>query len=533
MPEMTSKDAQPPGSGRPKPVVLCVLDGWGHRGEASDNAVALGHTPVFDGLWVKGPRCFLRTCGEDVGLPAGQIGNSEVGHMNIGAGRIVLQDLLMIGRALEEGELDRNPAFGALVDTLRGTGGACHLMGLASPGGVHAHQDHMLALAEKLAASGIPVRIHAFTDGRDVPPKSGRASLAALEKAIEPLEGVAIATVTGRYFAMDRDKRWERVEKAYKAVARGQGEPFGSADEAIAAAYGAGVTDEFVEPAVIGGYGGMEDGDGILFANFRSDRARQILTAFLDPGFDGFQADPPALAGACGMVEYSEALNARMGAIFPPKALTDVLGEVAARAGLTQLRLAETEKYPHVTFFLNGGEETEFAGEKRILVPSPKVATYDLQPEMSANTVADNLVEAIESGAYDLIVVNFANPDMVGHTGDLKAAIKAVETVDACLGRAVEAIEAVGGAMFVTADHGNCETMRDPETGEPHTAHTLNVVPAVVVGVEGAHALMADGRLADVAPTLLHLLGLEQPAAMTGTSLLVPAAEGAREAKAA
>ncbi|MEM1401604.1 MAG: 2,3-bisphosphoglycerate-independent phosphoglycerate mutase, partial [Pseudomonadota bacterium] len=472
-------------------------------------------------------------CGQDVGLPDGQIGNSEVGHMNIGAGRVVWQDLLKITQSIEKGELADNSALTDYAMKLSAGGGTCHLMGLVSPGGVHAHEDHIIALAKQMAAAGIRTCIHAFTDGRDTAPKSAAKSLATLSQAIEGLDGVEIATVIGRYFAMDRDKRWERVEKAYQAIKSGVGTSFDTPHAAIEAAYGAGTTDEFVEPAIIGSYSGMKDGDGILFANFRADRARQILSAFLDPGFDGFAAAPPTIAAACGMVEYSEAHNQWMSSLFPPKSLTHVLGQVVAGAGRKQLRLAETEKYPHVTFFLNGGEEAEFDGEDRIMVPSPKVATYDLQPEMSAPDVADALVNAINLTKYGLIVVNFANPDMVGHTGDLAAAIKAVETVDACLGRAVDAAETAGAAMLVTADHGNCETMRDPDTGEPHTAHTLNVVPAMLVGVDPSAWMLADGKLADVAPTLLALAGLAQPAAMSGTSLLVPHADASRASKAA
>ncbi|MEQ9814483.1 MAG: 2,3-bisphosphoglycerate-independent phosphoglycerate mutase, partial [Azospirillaceae bacterium] len=404
--------------------------------------------------------------------------------------------------------------------------GRCHLMGLMSPGGVHSHQDHMASLAAAVADAGVPVLIHAFTDGRDTPPQAGLDYLKEFERHLEGHSGIRIATVDGRYYAMDRDKRWERVGKAYDAIVDAKGEHAATPAQAIEQAYAADLGDEFVLPTVISDYDGMKDGDGVLFANFRADRARQILTALLDPGFDGFNGRRVAIADACGMVEYSSALNRFMSAIFPPKSLTHTYGEIVAGAGLTQLRIAETEKYPHVTFFFNGGEEVEFPGEDRILVPSPKVATYDLQPEMSAEEVTDRLVEAIEAGRYDTIIVNFANPDMVGHTGSLDAAIKAVETVDRCMGRVVAAVERQGGAILVTADHGNCEMMRDPETGGPHTAHTLNRVPIFLAGGP-ADARLHDGVLADVAPTMLGLLGLAQPGEMTGRSLLSDAREAA------
>ncbi|HEY0838004.1 MAG TPA: 2,3-bisphosphoglycerate-independent phosphoglycerate mutase [Azospirillum sp.] len=506
---------------RPRPVVLCVLDGWGYREERADNAIAQADTPTWDRLWSNEPTAFLDASEEEVGLPRGQMGNSEVGHMNLGAGRVVMQDLVMIDHAIVQGEFERNAALQDLVKALKATGGRCHLMGLLSPGGVHSHQDHMAALAATLSHEGIPVEVHAFTDGRDVPPQSARDQVAEFMADVHGLPGVAVATVIGRYWAMDRDKRWDRVAKAYAAMVRGQGEA--TAADPIAAieqSYAAGKHDEFIAPTVIDGYTGMKDGDAILMANFRADRAREILTAFLDPAFDGFERGAPVdFAAALGMVEYSSALNAFMTTIFPPKSLTRVLGEVVSDAGLKQLRIAETEKYPHVTFFFNGGEERVYPGEDRILVPSPKVATYDLQPEMSAAEVTDKLVAAIDGGTYDLVVVNYANPDMVGHSGILAAAIKAVEAVDHSLGRVEEAVRRAGGTMLVTADHGNCELMKDPENGGPHTAHTLDKVPLVLVnGPAGAR--LRSGRLADVAPTLLALMGLDQPAEMTGACLI-------------
>ncbi|MBB5690867.1 2,3-bisphosphoglycerate-independent phosphoglycerate mutase [Roseomonas alkaliterrae] len=505
---------------RPRPVMLVILDGWGWREDPADNAVRQARTPAFDALWSACPHAFLRTSGLDVGLPEGQMGNSEVGHLNIGAGRVVMQDLPRIGAAIADGSIARLPALTGLIAALKQSGGTCHLMGLLSPGGVHSHQDHAVALARVLAGAGVPVAIHAFTDGRDTAPRAAPEFLARFEADIAGLPGVRIATVIGRYFAMDRDNRWERVREAHDAMALAAGARAPTAAAAIAAAHAAGTTDEFTPATVIGPYGGMRDGDGLLCFNFRADRVRQILAAFLDPGFGGFaRARPIRFAAAAGMTEYSEALNAHLATLFGPQSMEGILGAVVAAAGLRQLRMAETEKYPHVTYFLNGGQETPFPGEDRIMVPSPKVATYDLQPEMSAPELAEKAVAAIGSGTYDLIVLNFANADMVGHTGSLEAAIRAVEAVDAGLGRIAEAVRAAGGALLVTADHGNAEMMRDPATGGPHTAHTTNPVPAILMGGP-AGARLADGRLADIAPTLLALLGLGQPAAMTGASLL-------------
>jgi len=494
--------------------MLVILDGWGWREEAADNAIRQADTPWFDRL-MQGAHAFLRTSGLDVGLPEGQMGNSEVGHLNIGAGRVVMQDLPRIGEAIRDGSLAQTEAVTGLIGALR-DGGTCHLMGLVSPGGVHSHQDHAVALARIVARQGIPVRVHAFTDGRDTPPQSGLDDLHRLQDALPA--GARIATVTGRYYAMDRDHRWERVEKAYLALAEGRGAAFADAASAMDKAYADGVTDEFVLPSIIGDYAGMRDGDAILSFNFRADRVRELLQALLDPDFDGFKRRSPIrFSAAVGMTHYSDALDPLMKAIFPPQHMGNLLGEVVAGAGRKQLRMAETEKYPHVTYFLNGGQETPFPGEDRIMVPSPKVATYDLQPEMSEPELADKAVEAIRSNKYDLIVLNFANPDMVGHTGSLPAAVRAVEAVDHGLGRIVKAIEAVGGALLVTADHGNCELMRDPVTGGPHTAHTTNPVPVMLLD---SNRPLHDGRLADLAPTLLALMGLPQPGEMTGRSLL-------------
>ncbi|MDF0601091.1 2,3-bisphosphoglycerate-independent phosphoglycerate mutase [Psychromarinibacter sp. C21-152] len=501
----------------PKPVVLCILDGWGHREETEANAPALAETPNFDRLWSTCPHAFLTTFGPDVGLPTGQMGNSEVGHTNIGAGRVVAMDLGQIDLAIEEGSFFDNEAILDFAETLKASGGTAHLAGLTSPGGVHSHQDHIVAAAKLLTDRGVPVTVHVITDGRDVPPKSAREQVAKFVSDLP--DGVTVASVSGRYFAMDRDNRWDRVEKAYDAMIRARGEAADSADAAIAAAYDRGETDEFITPTVIDGYSGAKDGDGVFFINFRADRAREILRAIGEPGFSEFDAgDRPAYAALLGMVEYSDKHNGYMATAFSKREIVNTLGEWVSGHGLTQFRLAETEKYPHVTFFLNGGQEEPYEGEDRAMPPSPKVATYDMQPEMSAPEVTDKLVGAIEAG-YDLIVVNYANPDMVGHTGDLKAAMTACSTVDLGLGRALEALDKAGGAIVVTADHGNCETMVDPETGGPHTAHTTNLVPVIVWGgPDRAH--LRDGRLADLAPTVLDLMGLEKPGEMTGESLI-------------
>ena len=500
-----------------RPVMLVILDGFGWREESADNAVRLARTPNFSALWSGSPHAFLHTSGRDVGLPAGQMGNSEVGHLTIGAGRVIKQELVRIGDAVADGSIATLPAYLMLVAALRRTGGTCHLMGLVSPGGVHSHQDHAAGLARHLSAAGVKTVVHAFTDGRDTPPRSGKEDLARLRAAL-PAD-VPVATVTGRYFAMDRDNRWERVSQAYAAMAEGEGARFGDPAQAVQAGYDAGKFDEFIPASVIGGYAGMKDGDAILCFNFRADRAREILAAFLDPGFDGFPRKRRiAFAAAVGMTRYSDALAPFMTWLFDAEPLVNILGAVVSAAGKTQARMAETEKYPHVTYFLNGGRETPFPGEDRVMVPSPKVATYDLQPEMSAPELTDKAVAAIDGGKYDLIILNYANPDMVGHTGSLSAAIKAVETVDTGLGRIVEALKRQGGALVVTADHGNCELMKDPETGEPHTSHTTNPVPVVVMN--GPSAAIRDGALSDLAPTLLDLMGLAQPVEMTGHSIV-------------
>ncbi len=497
--------------------MLCILDGWGYRAAREYNAIALANAPTWSRLWATCPHALIDTSGLTVGLPDGQMGNSEVGHMTMGAGRVIMQDLPKIDQTVKDGSLANLPDLTDLLAKLKKSGGTCHLMGLCSPGGVHAHENHILALAKIVSDAGIPVALHVFTDGRDVAPQSAAAQIEKMAKALPKL--AYIATISGRYYAMDRDKRWERTELAYRAMVQAIGPRFEDPVAAINASYKAGVNDEFIIPTVERGYRGMEKDDAILFANFRADRARQTLTALLDTKFLEFERPVVRLCGAVGMVEYSTALKPYIKALFAPKELTDVLGELVSRAGRKQLRIAETEKYAHVTFFFNGGEERVYDGEDRILVPSPKVATYDLQPEMSAAELTTKCVEAINSGTYDLIVLNFANADMVGHTGILPAAIKAVEAIDVGLTAITEALTACGGTMLITADHGNCEELWDESTHGPHTAHSMNPVPVLLFG-GAAGTTLNNGGLADIAPTILALMKLEQPASMTGQSLL-------------
>ncbi|CUH51180.1 2,3-bisphosphoglycerate-independent phosphoglycerate mutase [Shimia marina] len=501
-----------------KPVVLCILDGWGLSDATEANAPYLAKTPHFDAMMADGPNATLITHGPDVGLPSGQMGNSEVGHTNIGAGRVVAMDLGQIDLAIEDGSFFDNEALVAFIDRLKATGGTAHLMGVVSDGGVHGHITHVLAAIKAIAAAGVPVVLHAITDGRDVAPKS---ALGYFETLLSQMpEGASVGTVTGRYYAMDRDNRWERVSQAYTAWTKADGvQRATDATSAIEAAYAREESDEFIAATVIGDYAGAKDGDGFFCLNFRADRAREILAALAQPGFDAFDVTGrPAWAAVLGMVDYSDRHNQYMTTAYPKQEIVNTLGEWVAKQGKTQFRLAETEKYPHVTFFLNGGEETPSQGEDRFMPLSPKVATYDLQPEMSADEVTEKFVAAIAQG-YDLIVTNYANPDMVGHTGSLEAAMAACEAVDRGLGQVRAALEKVGGTMIVTADHGNCEVMVDPQTGGPHTAHTTNLVPVVLVnGPEGA--TLRAGRLADLAPTLLQLMGLAQPAEMTGESLI-------------
>jgi len=505
---------------RPKPLVLLILDGWGHRDDPQDNALALANLPNWRRLLAECPSTLIHTEGRFVGLPDGQMGNSEVGHMNIGAGRIVYQELTRIDAAIEDGSFFANAELNAACDAVLGTDRTLHVMGLISPGGVHSHERHLTAMLELAARRGVArVAVHAFLDGRDTPPRSAEASLRALADTCMQLGNAHIASVCGRYYAMDRDRRWERVRAAWDAVvcAHGSAPEAPDALAALEAAYARGESDEFVLPSVLAGTQPIRDGDAVVFMNFRADRARQLAAAFTAPAFDSFGAGVPrpALARFVCLTQYDAALPAPVA--FTPERLNNTLGEVLAAHGLTQLRIAETEKYAHVTFFFNGGREAAFAGEERILVPSPKVATYDLQPEMSAPEVCTRLLAALEH--FDVIICNFANPDMVGHTGSLPAAITAVETVDRAVGEIVAATRARGGELLVTADHGNVELMRDPATGQPHTAHTVGPVDLIYVG-ERPTRLRTGGALRDLAPTLLDVLGIPKPVEMTGSSLL-------------
>jgi 2,3-bisphosphoglycerate-independent phosphoglycerate mutase len=511
-----------------KPVLLVVLDGWGNRAEREANAIAIAGTPCVDALRAEFPYTQVETSGNAVGLPEGQMGNSEVGHMNLGAGRVVYQDLVRINRAVADGELFRN---GALVDACRkavAAGGAIHFMGLLSDGGVHSSQEHLYALLDLAQREGVAKAfVHAFMDGRDTPPKSGIEYMRSLKARIARTGYGTLATVMGRFFAMDRDKRWDRVEQAYTAMVRGAGVRAKGGITAMENSYAANETDEFVRPTVITDLhgkpnGSVRDGDAIVFFNFRSDRAREITRAFTDPGFADFERpDAPKLSAYVCMTEYDKSFG--LPVAFEAQSLDRIFPEIVAAGGLSQLRCAETEKYAHVTFFFNGGRELVFPNEDRILVPSPRdVKTYDLKPEMSAREVADKLVGAIDGGKYGFILANFANPDMVGHTGVLDAAVKAVRVVDECVGRLWAAAKRQGMAMIVTADHGNCEMMVDPVTGEPHTAHTLNPVPFILADpdLKGAK-LQPTGVLADVAPTAMRVMGLPQPAEMKGLGLIV------------
>ena len=505
-----------------KPVMLLILDGWGYRDKITpDNAIENGETPNWHRLLKECPHSFVETSGLAVGLPEGQMGNSEVGHTNLGAGRVVMQDLPKIDAAIKDETLAKNPVLLKMTEDLKKNNKTCHLMGLMSPGGVHSMQNHILALCKIMSSEGIKVRVHAFLDGRDTPPSSAIDYLKQFENDIAEFKDIKIATIEGRFYAMDRDKRWDRVELAYNNIVLADGKRFASSGDAIKASYAEGITDEFVLPAVIDDYNGIQDGDAVLMANFRADRAREILYALADTNFDGFKRKKIIkLSHTVGMTEYSVDHNRFMETIFPPEQLRNILGEIIAKSGLTQLRIAETEKYAHVTFFFNGGEEKEFEGEERILIASPKVATYDLKPEMSVYEVTDQLVKAIEDKKFDVIICNFANGDMVGHTGIMSAALKAVKAVDECLGKVEEAIKKVDGVLIVTADHGNAEKMVDEKTGQPYTAHTIGKVQAVLVNDKSGVQSMKDGRLADIAPTMLDLLEIKKPIEMSGTSLL-------------
>jgi 2,3-bisphosphoglycerate-independent phosphoglycerate mutase len=508
---------------RPRPLVLVILDGFGEREERADNAVRLANAPVLASLFSAYPHGLIGTSGRDVGLPDGQMGNSEVGHLNFGAGRIAMMDISRIDVAVADGTLAKNAVLGDLVRKAADAGGRLHLLGLVSDGGVHSSLVHLAALIDLAKTAGVPVVVHAFLDGRDVQPGTAPRYLAEVEKKLAGGTG-RIGTVAGRYWGMDRDNRWERVERAYRAIVDASAPRAPTAQEGVEKSYAAGKTDEFVEPFVVGDYDGVRPGDAALHFNFRPDRARELTRALALPAFDAFAragSGAPFEGRYACMTTYDASFGLPIA--FPKETYANIFPEVIARAGLTQFRCAETEKYAHVTYFFNGGREEPFEGEERKMLPSPKdVPTYDKKPEMSAAAVAQTVEEAIRTGRFDFVLVNFANPDMVGHTGILDAAIHAVEAVDAGLGKIVDAARAQGGAVFVTADHGNCELMRDPATGQPHTAHTLNPVPLLYVNDADRQAkIRPGGRICDVAPTMLELLGLPQPPEMTGRSLLV------------
>ncbi len=507
-----------------RPVALVILDGWGLNDSCQDNAVCQARTPRLDEFAKNYPTSHLDTSGLNVGLPDGQMGNSEVGHLNIGAGRIVYQDLTRISLSIEEGDFFVNPAFLDAMAKVRASGGKLHLLGLLSDGGVHSHNTHLYALVKLAKQQGIAnVCIHAFMDGRDTPPKSGKGYIAELESELQKLDYGQVATIIGRYYAMDRDQRWDRVERAWRAMVLGQGHAAASSIEAIESAYADGQTDEFIEPRVLTHdgepVGTVADGDGMIFFNFRADRAREITRAFTQLDFKEFaRPSIPALSTFVCMSEYDATFDLPIA--YASETYPNILAEVVANAGMHQLRIAETEKYAHVTFFFNGGIETPYANEDRILIPSPKdVATYDQKPAMSAPEVTDKLIQCIAENHYDMIVLNYANPDMVGHTGNLQAAIAAMETVDNCVGRVVDAVLAAGGCALLTSDHGNCEQMKH-NGGSPHTAHTANRVPFILVDRDLKSAKLHPGILADIAPTMLYLLGLNIPTEMTGKNLI-------------
>jgi 2,3-bisphosphoglycerate-independent phosphoglycerate mutase len=504
-----------------KPAMLMILDGFGINEKTEGNAVKLANIPYLTNLLKENPNTIIHTSGSDVGLPDGQMGNSEVGHTNIGSGRIVYQDLAKITKSIEDGDFFSVPEFVAAVENCKKHNSKLHIMGLVSNGGVHSHNRHLYGLLEMAKRRDFEnVFVHCFLDGRDTPPASAEGYIIELEEKMKEKGVGKIASLSGRFYSMDRDKRWERVKKAYDAVALGEGEKALSATQAIEESYQKEVFDEFVVPTVITNQNGealakIEENDSVIFFNFRPDRAREITRAIVDPNFDGFEREYKKTYFVC-MTPYDETMP-NVEIAFRKEEIKNTFGEYISNKGLTQLRIAETEKYAHVTFFFNGGEEKQYPGEDRILIPSPKVETYDMQPEMSAYEVTDKVVEAIESKKYDAIILNYANPDMVGHTGSIEAAIKALEAIDKCVKRVVDAINDVGGVLLITADHGNCEQMIDYETGEPHTAHTTNPVPLAMIGL---NKKLKEGRLADLMPTMLDIMGLEKPAEMTGESLL-------------
>ncbi|ATC87887.1 MULTISPECIES: 2,3-bisphosphoglycerate-independent phosphoglycerate mutase [Pseudoalteromonas] len=507
-----------------KPLVLMILDGWGYREDTQSNAILAANTPVLDNLWATRPHTLISASGLDVGLPDGQMGNSEVGHVNLGAGRIVYQDFTRITKAINDGEFDSTPALVENIDKAVSAGKAVHIMGLLSPGGVHSHEDHIVASIKLAAKRGAKeVYFHGFLDGRDTPPRSAKASIERIEALFSELKCGRLASLIGRYYAMDRDNRWNRVEKAYNVIALAEGDfNFDNGVEALNAAYERDENDEFVAATTITPTGAapasINDGDTLIFANFRADRAREITRAFVEPDFDGFaRKRTPELSAFVMMTEYAADIDAPIA--FGSTPLVNVLGEWFEKNNKTQLRISETEKYAHVTFFFSGGRESEFKGETRELIPSPQVATYDLQPEMNSEMLTDKLVAAIKSGKYDAIICNYPNGDMVGHSGVFEAAVKACEAVDSCIGRVVDALEEFGGEALITADHGNAEQMADLKTGQAHTAHTSEPVHFIYVGRDAEP--MQGKALSDVAPTMLHLMGMEQPSEMTGTPIMM------------
>ena len=511
-----------------RPTVLLILDGYGLDERKEHNAIALADTPVMDSLMKECPFVKGNASGEAVGLPEGQMGSSEVGHLNMGAGRIVYQDLARITKEIEAGHFFENEALLKAMNNAKEKGTSLHIYGLLSDGGVHSHNSHLYALLELAKRQGLEkVYVHCFMDGRDTPPESGKAYVQALQDEMDRIGCGRIATVGGRYYAMDRDNNWDRIEKAYRALTLGEGVTADSALEAVTQSYEKGETDEFIQPTVVKENGEpvavIGDGDSIIFFNFRPDRAREITRTFCCDEFDSFDRGPRKQVTYVCFTDYDETIPNKEVA-FRKEAITNTFGEWLAANGMKQARIAETEKYAHVTFFFNGGVEEPNEGEDRFLIPSPKVATYDLKPEMSAPEVCDTLVEKIRSGEYDVIIANFANSDMVGHTGVEKAAIEAVSCLDKCIGRVVEAIKEADGQLFICADHGNSEVMKDYETGEPWTAHTTNPVPFILVNYDPAYTLREGGCLADIAPTLIEMMGMEKPAEMTGESLLIPAA---------
>ncbi|EKQ69008.1 phosphoglycerate mutase [Leptolyngbyaceae cyanobacterium JSC-12] len=518
------------------PVVLVILDGWGYREDADGNAVMAAKTPIIDSLWQAYPHTTIRTSGKDVGLPDGQMGNSEVGHLNIGAGRVVPQELVRISDAVEDGTLLSNSALVKLCQTVKQNNGKLHLAGLCSDGGVHSHLTHLFGLLELAKDQQLQnVCIHVITDGRDTLPESGKGYVKQIVEYIDQVGVGQIVTLSGRYYSMDRDRRWERVQKAYDVMTQDENVDGRSVLEVIEASYEAGITDEFIVPTRIA-LGAVEPGDGMIFFNFRPDRARQLTQAFVDPNFQGFERELIQPLSFATFTQYDP--NLAVAVAFAPQDLTNILGEVIAKHGLRQFRTAETEKYAHVTYFFNGGIEEPFEGEDRELIPSPQVATYDRAPSMSADAVTDVAIAAIEKRIYSLVVINYANPDMVGHTGKMDATVEALETVDKCLGRLLESVIRAGGTTIIIADHGNAEVMWD-ENGNPWTAHTTNPVPFILVEGEGrkipGHGtevrLRSDGRLADIAPTILEILKLPQPPEMTGHSMFLPAEFGVNPAR--